>query len=178
MIATVLALLATALLTAILLGNTLPSNKSAGSSANGSGISNAPGFAEARSMQAQQTLSIGLTTVETAAASAGGYSSLQPSALSASNPSIIFVSGPSTNSTTISLAGVSGVGNEGAGVTLAVRSVGGTCWLVWKSPESATWYGAQTGQPSCTAPALSSPPTVGPVSATSIGWQEGSFPTL
>src|SRR6202034_3003513 len=60
MIATVLGLLATAVLTAILLGTTLASNGSTGSPSSGSGISNAPGVGEATSIQAQQTLSIGL----------------------------------------------------------------------------------------------------------------------
>jgi len=183
MIATVLGLLATAVLTAILLGTTLGSNGSTGSSSSGSGISNAPGVAEATSIQAQQTLSTGLTTIVSAAAGAGGYGSLQPSTLSASNPSITFVSGPSTNATTISLAvvgGGSGGGGSGEGgsVTLAVRSTGGTCWLAWKSSGSGTWYGAQTNQPSCTAPTLGSAPAAGPVSASSIGWQEGSYPSL
>jgi hypothetical protein len=177
MIATVLGLLATAVLTAILLGTTLGSNGSTGSDSGGSGVSNAPGVAEATSMQAQQTLSIGLTAVMSSAATAGGYGSLQPSTLSASNPSITFVSGPSTNANTISMAVVAGDGTAGGGsVTLAVRSTGGTCWLVWKSSASDNWYGAQTGQPSCTAPALASVPTAGPVSASSIGWQEGSYP--
>jgi hypothetical protein len=179
MIATVLGLLATAVLTAILLGTTLGSNGSTGSPSSGSGISNAPGVDEATSIQAQQTLSIGLTQVMTSAASAGGYGSLQPSTLSASEPSITFVTGPSTNATTISMAVVAGDGTAGGGsVTLAVRSTGGTCWLAWKSSGSGTWYGAQTGQPGCTAPALASVPTAGPVSASSIGWQEGSYPSL
>jgi hypothetical protein len=179
MIATVLGLLATAVLTAILLSTTLGSNGSTGSASGGSGVSNAPGVAEATSIQAQQTLSTGLTTVVSTAASAGGYGSLQPSTLSASNPSITFVSGPSTNANTISMAVVAGDESAGGGsVTLAVRSTGGTCWLAWKSSGSGTWYGAQTGQPSCTAPALASVPTAGPVSASSIGWSEGRYPSL
>ena len=179
MIATVLGLLATAVLTAILLGTTLGSNGSTGSASGGSGVSNAPGVAEATSIQAQQALSAGLTTVVSTAASAGGYGSLQPSTLSASNPSINFVSGPSTNATTISMSVVGGDGSSGGGsVTLAVRSTGGTCWLAWKSSGSGTWYGAQTDQPSCTAPGLASPPTAGPVSSSNIGWEEGSYPTL
>jgi hypothetical protein len=62
-------------------------------------------------------------------------------------------------------------------VTLADRSSNGTCWLVWKSGAGPAWYGAQTNLPSCTAPALTSTPTASPVSSSSIGWQEGSFPT-
>ena len=104
MIATVLSLLATAVLTAILLGTMLNTS----GTSNGS-ISNAPGVAEATALQAQQTLSTGLTAADTAAANAGGYGSLQPSTLTASNPSITFVAGPSTNSSTVSMAVVSDV---------------------------------------------------------------------
>jgi hypothetical protein len=192
MIATALALIATALLTAILVGTTLNSGGSSGAPS-GTGVSNAPGVAQATGLQAQQTLSTGLATVATAAASGGGYGSLQPSALSAANPSITFVAGPSTDATTISVAvvggaagsdqsGIGGVaamggaGDMGGSVTLAVRATDGTCWLAWRSSESGTWYGAQTGQPSCTAPALASTPTAGSVSSSSIGWEQGSYP--
>ena len=212
MITTAISLLATAVLTAILLGAVLGSNGSSAGVGNGDSISNAPGVAEATSLQAQQTLSTGLTTVETTAADGGGYGSLQPSTLSASTPSITFVEGPSTNATTLSMAvtagpagqqegatggegGVSaaiaaagagagaggatsdagGTGGSGS-VTLADRSSGGICWLVWRSDGAATWYGAQSGQSRCTAPVLSSAPSPGPVSSSSIGWQEGSFP--
>lgn len=75
MIATALGLAATAILTAVLLGTMLDSN---GTTANG--ISREPGVAEAGALQAQQTLTTGLTTVDTAAISGGGYGSLQPSA--------------------------------------------------------------------------------------------------
>lgn len=219
MIATALSLLATAVLTAILLGTML--NTSGGTS-NGS-ISNAPGVAEATAIQAQQTLSTGLTAADAAAATAGGYGSLQPSALTASNPSINFVTGPSTNSDTVSMAVVSGVESQagssvgsssggGAGatsgiggyagsiaaatgaasaasggtsqvgsgasgaITLADRSTDGTCWLVWRAAGGGTWYGAQTRQPTCTAPGIASTPSPGPVTSTTIGWQQGSFP--
>jgi hypothetical protein len=64
----------------------------------------------------------------------------------------------------------------GGTVTLANRSSAGTCWLIWKSEGSATWFGAQTDQSSCTAPALPSSPISGSVSSTSIGWQENGFP--
>jgi hypothetical protein len=175
MIGIVLSLVASALLVAILLGTTLSSNGTSGT-----GISNAPGVAEATSLQAEQTLSTGLTTVDAAAASDGGYASLNTSTLSASNPSTLFIAGPSTNATTISMAVASGSGGAGGGtggsVTLADRSPSGTCWLVWRSTGSSTWYGAQAGQSSCTAPAISSVPSPGPVSATSIGWQQDSFP--
>jgi hypothetical protein len=76
----------------------------------------------------------------------------------------------------IGAATATGAG-QGGEVTLADRSSNGTCWLVWKSGAGPAWYGAQTNLPSCTAPALTSTPTVSPVSSSSIGWQEGSFPT-
>src|SRR5664280_357289 len=42
---------------------------------------------------------------------------------------------------------------------------------------SPAWYGAQTGRlASCTAPALASAPTPGPVSSSAVGWQQASFP--
>lgn len=206
MAVTVLSMGVVAILTALLLTNTLSSGNGSGTS--GTGIDNAPGVAEATSLQAQQTLSTALTTVSATVAS-GGYGSLSSSTLSASNPSISFVDGASSNPTTVSISvvpgsdgggdgvggasgvvggiggtdggtvsgdGVSGVGGTGGSVTLADRSTGGTCWLVWKSEGAATWYGAQTDQPSCTAPAIASVPAAGPVSSTSIGWQEGSFP--
>jgi len=222
MIATALSLLATAVLTAILLGTMLNS----GGSSNGN-ISDAPGIAQATALQAQDTLSTGLTAAETAATNAGGYGSLQPSSLTASNPSITFVTGPSTSFTTVSMAvvnasvgpgssggnpgggvansgGVAGYaggiaaatgaasggggagqtsaagtpqgGSGGGAITLADRASNGTCWLIWKSGGGGTWYGAQTRQPSCTAPAIASTPSPGPVNSSTIGWQQGSFP--
>jgi hypothetical protein len=205
MIATTIGLLAAAILTALLLGTMLDSN---GTTPNG--ISNEPGVAEATALQAQQTLTTGLTTADSAAIGAGGYGSLQPSALTASDPSISFVAGPSTNSDTISMAttaGSSGGGGGGGGIsgggavggiagaeagdggaagvgsgigggtiTLADRSTDGTCWLVWKEAGSGTWYGAETELASCTAPALASAPSPGPVTSSSIGWKQGSFP--
>ncbi len=73
-------------------------------------------------------------------------------------------------------AGVSGTTGGGT-VTLAAHSSNGTCWLVWKGDGSATWYGAQTGLASCTAPTLGAAPSPGPVSSSAIGWQQGGFPT-
>jgi hypothetical protein len=183
MVVIVISLLITAILVALLLGTTLKSGSN--SSTN---VSNAPGVAEATALQAQQTLSTALTSADTAA-SAGGYGSVTVSALSTSNPSIAFVTGPSSDSETVSVAvtggdgGVGGMsvdgvsGGNGGSITLADRSSDGTCWLAWKSAASATWYGAQTGLSSCMAPALDSTPSPGPVSSASIGWQQGSFPT-
>ena len=206
MIVTGLGLLATAVLTALLLSTMLDSGGTSGS-----GVSNEPGVAEATALQAQQTLTTGMTTADSAANNAGGYGSLQPSMLTASDPSITFVSGPSTNSDTLSMAVVAGGGDQSAGgsvaaaagaiagsaggggagagdgdggvtgdgggsITLADRSTDGTCWLAWKAAGGTTWYGAETGLASCTAPAISSTPLPGPVSSSSIGWKQGSFP--
>jgi len=168
MVATVLSLLGVALLSALLLGSVLKS----GSSSNTS-INNAPGVAAANGLQAQQALSTGLTAADSAAASQGGYGSLDLSTLAASEPSLTFVSGTSANASTVSVAIVT----DGSGsITMADRASDGTCWLVWRSPGSPAWYGAQTGLASCTAPALASTPTAGPVSSSAIGWQQGGFP--
>jgi hypothetical protein len=192
MIAIALSLLATAVLTAILLSTMLDSGGA--SSGTSGGISNAPGVEEATALQAQQALTDGLTAAETAAVAGGGFGSLQPAALSASEPSTTFVTGPSTNPTTVSMAvtgaadaqpgadieaagGIGGTGGDGGSITLAARSTNGTCWLVWKSSGGSTWYGAQSGQSSCTAPAIAAAPSPGSVSSSTIGWQPSSFPT-
>jgi hypothetical protein len=208
MIVTMLSLVAVALLTLLLMSTTL--NSSSTSSTN---IANAPGVGEADNLVAQQSLSTALTAVGTAASSAGGYGSLDIATLSASDPSVSYVAGPTTNASTVSIAVTSGGGgssgagdasaDSGAGgsigsaissaeaaggagsgvgsasgtVTLTARSSNGTCWLVWQGAGSATWYGAQTGQSSCTAPAMASAPAAGPVTSSGIGWQQGSFPS-
>jgi hypothetical protein len=198
MIATALSMGATAILIVLLFTTMFKSSASSSTS-----ISNAPGVALAMSLQAQQNLATGLTSVETAAASAGGYGSIDAASLTASDPAISFVTGASSNADTISVAvgggdgggtgaATGGIGaaigaatatatatgaGQGGEVTLADRSSNGTCWLVWKSGAGPAWYGAQTNLPSCTAPALTSTPTASPVSSSSIGWQEGSFPT-
>jgi hypothetical protein len=207
MIATVLSLLAAALLTLLLLSTTLHSGSTSDTS-----ISNAPGVGLADDLVAQQALSSALTSIGAAASSAGGYGALDISALSASDPSISFVAGPTSGPSTISVAltdtsdgassgagvpnggtyglggaagaatgaagatGANGGGTDSGTVTLASRSTSGTCWLAWKAAGSATWYGAQTHLPSCSAPALASAPTPGPLTSTSIGWQQGSYP--
>lgn len=176
MVVTALSLGATAVLTVILLSTMFKS----GASSNAS-VSNVPGVEEASPLQAQQTLSSGLSSVEAAAAGAGGYGSLTPSTLSASGASVSFVAGPSSNATTISIA-ISETGGEGIGAgetgaaTLAARASDNVCWLIWKSAGGPVWYGAQTALSSCSAPVLTSPPSPSPVSPSSIGWQQGSFP--
>lgn len=208
MIAIVLALVVVALASALLLGTTLHSG---GSSSTGSGASGAPGVAMADRLQAQQSLNTGLTAAESAAA-AGGLSGVSVSQLEQANPSITFVTGPSTGPTTVSVTVSAGDGSSAAGgdqstgtagapnipgisdgggasgadgnatggtgaITLADRSSDSVCWLIWKSSGSATYYGAQTGLTSCSAPQLAAPPTPGPVSGAAIGWQQGSFPS-
>ncbi len=174
MIATMLSLVAVALLTALLLGSTFGSGSNpSGSTA--SGVAGNPAVAMADAVEAQQSLSTGLHAAQDASAAAGGFSSVDVATLSASEPSVTFVSGPSTGPNTVSVA--TGSTSDGTGsVTLADRSSDGTCWVVWTAPPSSTWYGAQTGQRSCTAPALSGTPSPGPVTGSAIGWQEGSFP--
>ena len=203
MIATLLSLVAVALLSLVLLSTTFHSGD--GSSTN---VSRSPGVAQADDLVAQQALSTALTSVGTAAVNAGGYGALDVATLSASDPTVSYVAGPTTSASTVSIAvtggasgssagagvpggavgaaingadggtGGEGGGNAGSGtVTLAARSSDGTCWLVWKGDGTATWYGAQTGLGSCTAPALTSAPDAGAVTSSSIGWQQGSFPT-
>ena len=132
MIATMLSLVATALLVALLLGTTLHSGNKANTS-----ISNAPGVAEANGLQAQQALSTALSAATTAAAGSGGYGTLTPSALSASESSITFVAGPTWAASVVSVAtepdtpgGL--IGGPSGSITLA-RASDGTCWLIWKS---------------------------------------------
>lgn len=210
MIATVLSLLAAALLTLLLLSTTLHSSGTSDTS-----ISNAPGVGLADDLVVQQALSSALTSIGAEASSAGGYGALDITSLSTSDLSISFVAGPTSSPSTISVgltgssggasgagvpgsvpsggssgvggavgaaiggadaAGASGGGADSSSVTLASRSTSGTCWLAWKAAGSATWYGAQTHLSSCAAPALSSAPTPGPVTSSSIGWKQGSFP--
>jgi type II secretory pathway pseudopilin PulG len=169
MIATLLSLVAVALLTALLLGSTFHSGSAS------SGTAQNQEVALADSIQAQQSLSTGLHAATDAAAASGDFASVDAATLAAAEPSVTFVSGPSTGPTTVSVA--TGSTSDGTGdVTLADRSSDGTCWVVWSSPSSPTWYGAQTGQGSCTAPVLSASPVASPVSGSTIGWQQGAFP--
>jgi hypothetical protein len=158
-------------------------------------VSGNPEVALAESVQAQQSLSTALDAASGLGAGGGGgggggsIAGLDQSGvggaaetgaaadiarLSTAEPSLTFVSGPTTSPTTVSVA--EDPSTPGA-VTLATRSAGGVCWLVWHAPGTVTWYGAQTHLASCSAPALGSPPNPGPVSSTAIGWQTGSFPS-
>jgi hypothetical protein len=186
MVVTAVGLVVVAVLVLLAARATLGSNgSSTGSAAN-------PGVALADHLQAQQTLSTALAAASNMGAgsgtagagiggidggggggSTGGSSATDVPQLSAADPSITFVAGPTTGATTVSVAADPSAPGE---VTLATRSADGVCWLVWHSPGSVTWYGAQSHLASCAAPVLSSPPSPGPVSPTAIGWQTGSFP--
>ncbi len=120
MVVIVISLGITAVLTALLVGSTFKSGSN--SSTN---VSNAPGVEEATALQAQQTLSTALTAVDTAASS-DGYGSLTASELSAANPGISFVTGPSSDPTTVSVAVTgadSGVGGAGGGGSVSADGV-------------------------------------------------------
>jgi len=171
MIATGLSLVATALLTAILLSATLHSGGNSTTS-----VTDGPGVAQADDLEAQSALSTALTSAEASASAGGGYGSLTPASLASENPSVGVAAGPSTNASTISMSVSSGTGI--GSVTLADRSADGVCWLVWKSTVAPTWFGAQTNATSCTAPARTSAPLPGAASPRTIGWQQGGFPTI
>lgn len=163
LLVTVISLLVTALLVLLLL-------KATGTSGSGKSGTPSPPVAAADATQAQQSLSAGLSTLQQV--DAGGQGSVDATALQAADPSLTFAPGASTGPSTVSVTPQS----DGSSVTLADRSTDGTCWVVWWSPTSSPWYGAQTGQGSCTAPSVSGTPTPGPVSGSSVGWQQESFP--
>jgi hypothetical protein len=166
MVATMASLAVAAILVVVLLTSTLGSHGNPQLA-----ISNAPGVSLADNLQAQQALSTSLTAATTSAAGTGDYSSVAPTVLSTANPSITYVAGPSSSSSVVSVANSSSTGS----ITLVVRAAGGTCWVVWAG-SGGPWYGAQTGQTSCTAPSLDVAPTASSVSSTAIGWQHNGFP--
>lgn len=143
------------------------------SNASSTGSSVAAPLAAADATEAQQALSTGLTAAMTAAGTTGTFVGLDASSLGASEPSISFVDGPSTGPNSVSVASTS----EGVGsVTLAARSTDGTCWFAWRSPQAGTWYGAQTKTTTCAAQPVEPTPNPAPVSSSSVGWQQGTFP--
>jgi Flp pilus assembly protein TadG len=168
MVVTAASLLVVALLVIFSVKATLGST-----SASSAGSSVRAPLAAADATQVQQTLSTGLAAAASAAGSTGSYVGLDASLLEASEPTITFVDGPSTGPNSVSVASTS----DGSGsVTLAARTSNGTCWFAWRSPQAGTWYGAQTGTTTCAAQPVESTPDPAPVSNTSIGWQQGSFP--
>jgi hypothetical protein len=166
MVATMASLVVTAVLVALVLSSTLGSHGNPQPS-----VTNAPGVSLADNLQAQQALSTSLTAATTSVAGTGDYSSVTPAMLTAANPSLTYVSGPSSSSSVVSVASPS----SGGSITLVDRAASGTCWVVWAG-SGGLWYGAQTGQASCTAPSLDAAPTPSAVSSTAIGWQRGGFP--
>jgi hypothetical protein len=165
MVATMASLVVVAVLAVVLLSSMLGSHGNSQPA-----ITNAPGLGLADNLQAQQALSTSLTAATNSAAGTGDYSSVTPIVLSTDNPSITYVTGPSSSSSVVSVA------NSSSGsITLVVRAASGTCWVVWAG-SGGPWYGAQTGQASCTAPSLDAAPTANPVSSSAIGWQPTAFP--
>lgn len=172
-------LLATAILVVVAISLTLGSGTTPTSQGSGN-----PEVATADRVQAQTSLRTALASVQAGALGSGssggsGIPAVGAGAgatglvaqLSATEPSLSFVSGVTSGPTTVSVA------TDGAGaVTLATRSSDGVCWLVWRGQGATVWYGAQTGLSSCAAPALGSPPSPGPVSGSAIGWQTNGFP--
>jgi len=163
MLVTAISLLVTALLVLLAL-------KATGVTGSGTKATPTQSVSLADDTQAQQNLSQGVSTLQQT--DPGGQGSASAASLQAANPSVTFTSAASSNPSTISVTPQS----DGSSVALADRSTDGTCWTVWWSPTAGAWFGAQTGQSSCTAPSMSGPPTPGPVSASAIGWQQGSFP--
>jgi hypothetical protein len=167
MVATMASLVVTAALVALVLTSTLSSHGQSQPD-----IANAPGVGLADNLQAQQALSTSLTAATTATGGTGDYSAVTAGMLSAADPSITYVNGPSSSSSVVSVATSSSSGS----ITLVVRAASRTCWVVWAG-AGGSWYGAQTNQASCTAPSLDAAPLSSPVSSTAIGWQRNSFPT-
>lgn len=191
MVVVAISMVAVAVLVLLVAKATLGTSGSSNDSVTGN-----PEVAMADHVQAQQSLTTalgaasGLGTGGEAGDSGAGIASISSSGvggaadtgtaadlahLSAAEPSLTFVLGPTTSPTTVSVASDSSV--PGA-VTLATRSSDGVCWLVWHAPGVATWFGAQTHVASCVAPAFGSPPSPGPVRSTAIGWQTTTFPSV
>jgi hypothetical protein len=166
MVVTMASLVITAALVALVVSATLSSHGTSQS-----GVANAPGVSLADNLQAQQALSTSLTAATTSAGGTGDFSTITVGTLSAANPSITYLQGPSSSSSVVSVATSSTNGS----VTLVARAAGGTCWVVWAG-SGGSWYGAQTNQTSCSAPSLDVAPMASPVSSTAIGWQKNSFP--
>ena len=120
----------------------------------------------------EDNLRSALTFVEDAAATAGDYGKVTVQSLLVISGEH-FTSGPSTNTAQISVAVA---GGKLGGVTLAARSLPGICLFVWSS-NTATWYGAATGDSRCLALALTAPPSASSVRSGEIGWQQGDFPS-
>jgi hypothetical protein len=162
LLVTAVGLLISALLVLLVLKPTVGSGSGSGST-----NSTPHPVAVADAALAQQNLSGAFATLQQV--DAGGQGSVEAPTLQAADPSLDFTTGPSSAPATLSVTPSA----DGTSVALADRSSDGTCWVVWWSSSTGAWYGAQTAQPSCTAPSASG----GPVTSSGIGWQQGSFPT-
>jgi hypothetical protein len=129
----------------------------------------------AEAAQAQQALATALGAVTTASSANGSAAGIDAAELSASEPSLQFTDGPSTGPGSISVAATT---DSSGAVTLAARASDGTCWFAWRAPDEGTWYGARTGGAPCAAEPIEPTPIPGVVSNSSVGWSEGSFPTV
>jgi hypothetical protein len=141
---------------------------------------------------AESTLSTAQSAVQTAAI-ATGYTAISAQTLEGDEPSVQFTSGPSTSNSQVSVASsgaqqpggslgsIPAVGgtSPGGSVTLATYSNStsgqGSCLFVWMT-QGATWYGAEPGESSCQAAALTSAPQQSSPTSGSIGWAQGTFP--
>jgi hypothetical protein len=168
-----------------------------GSGSGNSGLGSGAGSPADRAydIAAESTLETAESAVQTAATTSG-YSTITAQSLEFDEPSVQFTSGSSTTDTQVSVAGsgtestspgqspIQGLGggaSTGGSVTLAAYSDSssgpGSCLFVWMS-EGSTWFGAETNQTSCRAVALSTSPTPGSPSSTSIGWAQTAFPGI
>jgi hypothetical protein len=166
MVVTMASLVIAAALVALVVNATLSSHGTPQA-----GVAKAPGVGLADDLQAQQALSTSLTAATSGAGGTRDFSAVTAARLSATNPSLTYVEGPSSSSSVVSVATSSSSGS----VTLVTRAAGGTCWVVWAG-SGGTWYGAETNQSSCSAPSVDVAPTASPVSSTAIGWQRNGFP--
>jgi hypothetical protein len=164
-----------------------------GSSDNALGTGAGSPANKAYDIAAESTLETAESAVQTVATTSG-YSTINAQSLAFDEPSVQFTSGASKSDTSVSVAasssqtgspgqapslGATGAATGGS-VTLAAysnsTSGAGSCLFVWMT-SGATWFGAEADQTSCTAVTLTSAPTAGAPSSTTIGWAESTFPT-
>jgi hypothetical protein len=168
---------------------------SGGNSNDGLGTGAGSPANKAYDIVAETTLTTAESAVQTAATTTG-YGTISAQSLAFDEPSIRFTSAASNADTTVSVATsgglatipgdtsiqavVGGASSGGGSVTLAAfsqRTSGiGSCLYVWMT-TGATWFGAEPGQTTCAAASLSTAPTAGLPTSTSIGWSSTTFPT-
>lgn len=120
----------------------------------------------------QSNLRVALEFADEMSAEDGGYGAIDIKTLSKISPAEAFTSGASTHATQVSVASV---GGDDGGVTLAAHAASATCWLVWQS-STTTIYGVERNRPSCVAPPLAKPPTLGKQPG-GLDWKSSSFPS-